>query len=299
MTENISTAILKGENICKSYGKQKVLENLNITINSGCIYGLIGRNGVGKTTLLGALTGQNTVNSGDVTYNGETVWENKKVLENICFSREIGATIGTHNNPLQIKDYLLAGEIYYPNWDKEMANTLVEKFKLVPKKRIAKLSKGQMSMLTIIVALASGAPMTILDEPAAGLDVVAREQFYRLLLDEFTKTQRTFIVSTHIIEEAAGVFERVLIMADGKIIEDELTEDLTVQFRFVSGNEDELNNHLKSANKLQILGTESLGKHKMLAVRADEETFNSLENAGFAVENMTLQNVFVSLCGRE
>ena len=79
----------------------------------------------------------------------------------------------------------------------------MKQFQLDPKKRINKLSKGMLSMVTIIVALASKADFTILDEPVAGLDVIAREKFYHLLLEEYENTDRTFVVSTHIIEEAA------------------------------------------------------------------------------------------------
>ncbi len=87
--------------------------------------------------------------------------------------------------------------MYYPHWDKAYAEQLVQRFGLKTKKRISKLSKGMLSMVTIVLALASRAPVTILDEPVAGLDVVAREDFYKLLLEDYTETGRTFIISTH------------------------------------------------------------------------------------------------------
>ena len=96
---------------------------------------------------------------------------------------------------------------FYPHWDKEMAESLVQKFHLDIKQKLGKISKGMLSMVTIITAMASKAPFTFLDEPVAGLDVIAREQFYQLLLDEYTETGRTFVVSTHIIEEASDIFE--------------------------------------------------------------------------------------------
>ena len=87
---------------------------------------------------------------------------------------------------MKVKEYLKIAETFFPYWDKEMANQLVKDFDLDVKKRIGKLSKGMLSMVTIIVALASKAPFTFLDEPVAGLDVVAREKFYALLIDEYT-----------------------------------------------------------------------------------------------------------------
>ncbi len=299
---NIETksGMLIGKNICKSYGKKEVLNGLDITIESGCIYGLIGRNGVGKTTLLGILTGQKMMDSGDVSYDDMPVWDNRDSLSHICFSRELGViTTQAAQNALRVKEYLMTASFYFPNWDQAYADMLMEKFKLDKKQRIMKLSKGQMSMITIIVALASMAKITILDEPVAGLDVIAREDFYRLLLEDYSKTNRTFVVSTHIIEEASSVFERVLIMDDGKIIADEYTEELLDQFRFASGNEAELKEQLSQVSGIQVLSTQRLGKHQMIAIRGTKENFETLESNGVNLEHMTLQNIFVALCGHE
>ena len=220
----MNTSVLKAEGLCKSYGSKQVLQNLDLTIQPGKIYGLIGRNGAGKTTLLGILTAQNTKDGGEVTYGGQPVWENQEALDHICFSRELQPVQFGGQNNLKVRDYLRAAAIFYPNWDREYAGRLLAEFQLGPKKKICQLSKGQMSMVTILVALASRAPLTILDEPAAGLDVVMRERFYQLLLDDFAETGRTFLVSTHIIEEAASVFEQVIILDQGRILENAPTD---------------------------------------------------------------------------
>ena len=158
-----------------------------------------GRNGAGKTTLLSIMSAQSKPTSGSVNLDGEEVWENQKCIDNICFSRELNplSTFGPNN--VKVKELLRMASIYYPYWDKKMADSLVKKFDINIKQRISKLSKGMLSMVTIIIALASKSEFTILDEPVAGLDVVAREQFYKLLLDEYNETGRTFVISTHII----------------------------------------------------------------------------------------------------
>ena len=225
----MTTGVLQARGLCKAYKQNQVLKNLDITIEPGKIYGLIGRNGAGKTTLLGILTAQNTHDSGEVTYNGEPVWENPRALEDLCFSRELQTTLFYGQNSLKVRHYLQAGATFYSRWDEEYARRLLKEFGVEEKKRVSQLSKGQLSMVTILIALASNAPITILDEPVAGLDVVARERFYQLLLEDYARTGRTFIISTHIIEEAASVFERVLILDGGRIIEDEETEELVRQ----------------------------------------------------------------------
>jgi len=290
----MNAAILNAQGVCKSYGKNEVLHDLDLTIEPGKIYGLIGRNGAGKTTLLGILTAQNTMDRGSVTYGGQSVWENQAVLDQMCFSRELQATLFSGQNNLKVKHYLKTAAIYYPNWDQAYADKLLSEFKLEPKKKICQLSKGQMSMVTILIALASRAPLTILDEPAAGLDVVMRERFYQLLLEDFSETGRTFIVSTHIIEEAASVFEQVIILDQGRILENRPTEELVDQFRYISGREDVVD---AVCNGLEVLSTHQMSRHKTVAVRGDRIKLAEAQNADVDVSPMNLQNVFVALCG--
>lgn len=191
------------KNIVKTYGDKNVLNEVDLELEKGKIYGLIGKNGAGKTTLMSILSAQNPETRGTITCNGMPVWENREALDYICFSREISSIMaqGGQNN-YKIKDYLKIASMFMPNWDKDMAKHLLKAFELDEKQKITKLSKGMMSMVTIIIALASKADYTFLDEPVAGLDVVMREYFYRVLLDEFAKSGRTFVVSTHIMEEA-------------------------------------------------------------------------------------------------
>ena len=290
----MTTGILKAENICKSYGKQNVLQNLDLTIQPGKIYGLIGRNGVGKTTLLGILTAQNTADSGTVTYDGQPVWENQEVLNQLCFSRELQPNFMSGPNALRVKQYLNTAAIFYPNWDQAYADRLAQEFKVEPKKKIHQLSKGQMSMVTILIALASRAPLTILDEPVAGLDVVMRERFYQLLLDDFAETGRTFIVSTHILEEASSIFEQVIILDEGHILEHSPTDELVDQFRYISGHEEKVD---ALCGNLEILSTQQMGRHKTCAVRDRQAKWQNFTQSDVDVVPMTLQNVFVALCG--
>ena len=289
----MNAEILKAEGLCKAYGSKQVLQNLDLTIQPGKIYGLIGRNGAGKTTLLGILTAQNTKDAGQVTYGGQSVWENQAVLSQICFSRELQATQFGGQNNLKVRDYLRSAAIFCPNWDQEYADRLLSEFQLETKKKICQLSKGQMSMVTILVALASRAPLTILDEPAAGLDVVMRERFYQLLLDDFAETGRTFLVSTHIIEEAASVFEQVIILDQGRILENSPTDELIDQFRYVSGREDEVD---RVCAGVEVLSRRTVGRHTTAAVRGNPEKLAAL-SGDVDIAPMNLQNVFVALCG--
>lgn len=285
--------------VCKELGKKYknkvVLSHVNLTLEPGKIYGLIGRNGAGKTTLLSMMSAQNPSSDGDVYYGSERVWENEKALNHICFSRELSPTSGNGANTMKVKAYLRTASIYYPNWDQQMADRLVEMFELDVKKQIAKLSKGMMSMVTIIVALASKSDYTFLDEPVAGLDVVARDMFYKLLLEEFQESGRTFVVSTHIIDEASDVFEEVIVVNNNAIMLKENTLDLLERAYHLSGKAEAVDQLSFGKRKYQ---EESNGRSKGVTVLLEEG--QSIQgNADVTVQPVSLQSLFVALCGKE
>ena len=288
-------SVLKCENLSKSYGQKVVLNELNLELESGKIYGLIGRNGAGKTTMLSIMSNQNPATSGMVTLDGENIWENRKALDRICFSRELNVTAESGLAAYTVKRYLDAAALFLPHWDKEMAAQLVQTFELDMKAKLGKLSKGMLSMVTIVVAMASKAEFTFLDEPVAGLDVVAREQFYKLLLDEYTETGRTFVISTHIIEEAADVMEEVIILNKGKIIVKENTQDLIERACYVTGLAEQVN---QAVSGMECHHAENLGRSKGVSVllKSGEQI-----GCGFdvTVQPLNLQKIFVALCGEE
>ena len=286
---------LTARDLCKTYGKVRALDHVSLTLEPGHIYGLIGRNGAGKTTLLAALAAQIPLDEGQVAYGGAPVWENEAALADLCFSRELTGKLGASTAGLRVKDYLKAGRLFYPHWDEAYAQKLVRLFGLEEKKRLNALSKGMTSAVTIVLALASRAPVTMMDEPTAGLDVVAREDFYRLLLEDHTGTGRTFVISTHILEEAAPVFERVMVMKEGRLIEKCETDALLAQFCAVSGRDDAV---AAACEGYEVLHTEALGRQVLCTVRAPRETVAA---RGLDVDctALSLQKVFVALCGHE
>ena len=203
-------------------------------------------------------------------------------------------------NTYKVRDYLKAAATYYPHWDEAYAQRLVQRFGLETKKRVSKLSKGMLSMVTIILALASRAPVTILDEPVAGLDVVAREDFYKLLLEDYTETGRTFIISTHIIEEAANVFEKVIIMKEGAIAEVAETESFVGSFSFVTGKNEDVAALCARLGASKVLHTEHFGRQTGAALRVPpRQAQAAAEGRDVDVSPVNLQKAFVYLAGEK
>lgn len=289
----MSTGKLICNDLVKKYGKKEILHGIDLELEPDHIYGLIGRNGAGKTTLLSTLTAQSPVTSGTVTYNGMPVWENQEALDHICFSRELNPLIGWGANSLKVKDYLKAASIFFPYWDKQLAERLVRDFELETKKKICKLSKGMMSMVTIIIALASKADMTFLDEPVAGLDVIARDAFYRELLSEYTETGRTFLISTHIIEEAEDLFEETIFLNDGRILLKESTQALLERAVHISGKAEDVD---AATAGLDVYHPEKLGRSKAVTVLLQEGQ-RIADGYDLSSQPVNLQNLMVALCG--
>ncbi len=287
---------LECKGIVKKFGSNEVLHGVDVSLEKGKIYGLIGRNGAGKTTLLSIASGQNPATAGEVDVDDLKVWDNQDALDKICFSRELNITAGnTGIGGLKVKDYLKAARTYFPGYDKAIEERLIKEFELDVKKRLAKLSKGMLSMVTIIVALASKSEYTFFDEPVAGLDVVARDTFYKILLEEFAESGRTFVISTHIIEEAADIFEEVLFLDKGNIILKENTQELVGRTVHVSGVSEEVDKIMEGKKTYHV---ETIGRSKAATVMLEpgEELKNT---ADITVQPMNLQQIFVAMCGKE
>ena len=283
------------ENLTKKYGDKTVLDHVNLTLESGKIYGLIGRNGAGKTTLLSLMSNQNPITAGTATIDGQRIWENPAALSRLCFSRELNLSAESALASYTLKAYLRAAETYLPHWDKDLAQKLVDLFGLDKKKKLGKLSKGMLSMVTILVAMASKAEFTFLDEPVAGLDVVAREEFYKLLLEEYSATGRTFVISTHIIEEAADVLEEVIILHEGEVLVVADTQSFVDSARHVSGKAEDVD---AATAGLEVHHPETVGRSKGVTVflKPGQRVDDSYD---VSVQPVNLQRAFVALCGEE
>lgn len=283
-------------NLTKSYGSKKVIDGVSLALEPHRIYGLIGRNGAGKTTLLGLISGQNYPDSGEVTLDEKPIKDNQELLDQICFSRELSQILLFGRDTRKVKQLLKTAELILPYWDNEYAKRLIGEFELDEGKRIANLSKGMLSAVTIIIALASKSPITFLDEPVAGLDVFMRDKFYRLLLEEYTESERTFVVSTHIIDEAANVLEDVIIIDSGKILLTENTDELLSRHRIVSGRTDDIDEFIKG---YKVTHSEIHGKSKTVCVEFDDyDKFKAdVSTYDFDVSKASLQKLFMNLLG--
>jgi ABC-2 type transport system ATP-binding protein len=224
------TPAITVDGLTRRYRQEVALDDVSLEIEAGSICGLLGRNAAGKTTLLRILAGQEFPSAGSVRVLGAPPAENERVLRRMVFVREDQAY-----PDIKVGHALKAASWFYPNWDARLADTLVDDLALPRKKAIKRLSRGMRSALGITIGLAARAEVTLFDEPYAGLDPVARQLFYDRLLAEYAEHPRTILLSTHLIDEAAGLLERVIVIDRGQIVLNADTDDLRGAATSVSG----------------------------------------------------------------
>jgi ABC-2 type transport system ATP-binding protein len=211
------SAVIEVEHLTKRFGSFTAIRDVSFRVEENAIHGLLGRNGAGKSTIMQLLTGQDFATSGSIRVFGEEPAESTRVLSHVCFIKESQK----YPDDFKASHVLRSAPWFFPNWDAELAERLVDEFRLPLNRRIKKLSRGQLSSIGVIVGLSSRAPLTFFDEPYLGLDAVARKIFYDRLLEDYAEHPRTIVLSTHLIDEVSDLLEHVLVINDGQIIIDE------------------------------------------------------------------------------
>lgn len=282
------TAVIEVNGLTKRYRDTVAVDDISFAIEKDTIYGLLGRNGAGKTTVMSILTAQNFATSGDVRIFGDRPYENPRVLQRMCFVRESQK----YPDDATPRHAFRIARLFFPNWDQNLADQLVEEFQLPMKKTIKKLSRGQLSAVGVIIGLSSRAEITFFDEPYLGLDAVARQIFYDRLLADYAEHPRTIILSSHLIDEVSNLIERVLVIDGGRIIMDEETDAVRGRAATIVGDSATVEAFVAGR---EVLHRESLGHVSSVTVlgaltRADR---TRLADAGLDVAPVSLQQLIV------
>ena len=278
------TTVIEASGLTKRFGSMTAVDSATFSIEKNTITGLLGRNGAGKTTLMQLLTAQLFASSGSVEVLGASPVENARVLQQVCFIKE-SQKYPDDYHPRHVFE---SAPWFFPNWDADFAERLIADFRVPLRRRIKKLSRGQVSAVGVIVGLASRAPITFFDEPYLGLDAVARQIFYDRLIEDYSEHPRTIILSSHLIDEVANLLERVLVIDGGRIVLDERTDDIRDRAAnivgesravdaFVAGREVIHRESLGRVSSVTVLGTLSAEDHRQLSAAGLDVTPVSLQ----------------------
>lgn len=276
--------------VTKRFGPVTALDNISLTFEENKIHGLLGRNGAGKSTLLNLIANRIFPTEGQVLIDGENVKENDRALSKVYCMGEANL----YPAGMRVRSaYKWTGE-FYPGFDLAYAISLSEKFELDTKKRISSLSTGYLTIFKDIAALSSGAPILLLDEPILGLDANHRELFYKELIASYSANPRTILLSTHLIEEGAGLLEKVAILRGGKAVVSEDAQALLSRSYSVSGPPAAVDAYCKDR---ELIGTEILPDCKAAYLLGTQDSSGADKSLGFS--SVDLQKLFILLTGDE
>jgi len=202
------------ENVAKSFGKNEVLENINLEFGPGKIIGLLGPNSSGKSTLLRIMVGLYTMSGGTCEIFGTPSLKlDEKELARIGYVHQEGEMVDWMK-VRQLIDYTAS---YYKNWDRDFEKQYIQDFNMDENARVGLLSPGERQKLAILLALGHDPDLIIMDEPAAGLDPIARERFLEILQEKVQGGGRTILISSHILQDIEKIVDHVIVLKNKSV----------------------------------------------------------------------------------
>ena len=207
--------LVKITNLNKNYGNKQVLKNINLTIPKGKIIGLLGKNGMGKSTLLKLINDLLTPTSGEILVNGKKVGvESKKIISYLPERTYLDKSMTVD----KVIEYF---EDFYDNFDSKKAKKLLKDLDLDTKQKLSKMSKGMQEKVQLVLVMSRKADLYILDEPLGGVDPATRDYILDTILTNFNEGA-SVLISTHLISDIERILDEVIFIDKGKII---LTSD--------------------------------------------------------------------------
>ena len=274
------------KNLTKTFGGFTALKELNMTIPRGAVYGLVGPNGAGKSTLIRHIAGIYRPDSGEITIDGEAVWENPNAKAKLGYIPDDLFFFKSAT----IEDMRRYYRGLYPSFDDELFQKLGEKFDLPRKSPIRKFSKGMKKQAAFWLTVACRPELLVLDEPVDGLDPVMRRQIMGLILADVAEHGTTVLVSSHNLRELEDICDHVGILDKGQMLLERSLADMqggTVKVQCVG----------EVPDGLTILHRTDIGKLRTIVVRATAEEAEAVfERAAlpfYEVLPLSLEEIFI------
>ena len=207
--------VLETRNLTRYYGRTLALDHLNLSIRRGCIYGLLGRNGSGKTTCIKLLLGLLRPATGSSTVLG---------CDSQSLTPEIRQRVGYVTEGHRLYHWMKLGELenfqkasFPDQWDGQLFDDMLDYFQLPRKKKIKHLSNGQRAQVSLGLAIAPGPELLIMDDPTLGLDAAIRRQFLEGMIQLIQRKGNTILFSSHILSDVERVAERIAVIDRGTL----------------------------------------------------------------------------------
>jgi ABC-2 type transport system ATP-binding protein len=222
--------IIEINDLSHAYGSKRVLHHINLNVNTGTFYALLGRNGAGKTTLLKILAGLLEPRGGESRVLGRDSQDLRP---------EEWSWIGYVSESQPMYDWLTGAELLaftsplYANWDPAFCDLLVKRMQLPLDRKVRSYSKGERMKMSLLLAMAFHPKLLLLDEPFSGLDVLAKEQLISCLLEATHQEQWSVALASHDLMEVERLADSIGLIEEGNLKVSEPLETLQGRFRQV------------------------------------------------------------------
>ena len=254
------------KNLDFSYKKTPVFNNINLSFPQGAIYGLLGENGVGKTTLLKIICGLQRPVSGSCTVDGLTSYDRlPKMLQRIVFLPD-EVTLPDNATPQKYVDELSP---FYPTFAQGTFLHLMQELEVDPERKFKEMSFGQQKKSLIAASLSLGTDYVLLDEPTNGLDIPSKAQF-RSILSKIADEGKTIIISTHQVKDVENLIDPIVILSHNAVLLDASVQKITEKLFFEYGGAerpDALYSELLPGGYMNVVANES-GEESQLNIEA-------------------------------
>ena len=203
--------LLEINNLNKSFDNKEILKDINLSIQHGKIIGLLGKNGVGKTTLIKLINDLLTPTSGEILIKGQKVGvETKKIISYLPERTYL-------NKQMKVSEVISYFEDFYDNFDTEKAKKLLKDLDLDINQKLAKMSKGMQEKVQLVLVMSRNADLYVLDEPLGGVDPATRDYILDTILSNFNENA-SVIISTHLISDIEKILDEVIFIDKGQIV---------------------------------------------------------------------------------
>ncbi len=281
------------QHVNKSFGSIEALTDINATIKKGTVFGLIGTNGAGKSTFLRVLAGILKPDSGNITIDGEGVFENINVKERFFYISD-EQYFFSNSTPREIQKYY---SNIYPHFDKALFDHLLHNFDLAAGRKVNTFSKGMKKQLAVIAAIAAQTDYIFCDETFDGLDPVMRQGVKSLFAADIAQRELTPIIASHNLRELEDICDHVGLLHRGGILLSRDIDDMKLNIQKVQCifTETKTKEHFPD---LDIITLDQRGSLYTIIARGDKEKITmALEKAGplfLEVLPLTLEEIFIS-----
>ncbi|WP_418551905.1 ABC transporter ATP-binding protein [Prevotella sp.] len=207
--------------------KQYVFNNFSLSLSENNIYGLLGKNGMGKSTLLYLISGLLRKEQGTITIDGiETDRHDPAVLSEIFLVPEEFELM-----PMSLDAYVKMNEPFYPHFSREVLKSCLNDFELTPDINLKELSMGQKKKVYMSFALAANTKLLLMDEPSNGLDIPSKSQFRKVVANNMSD-DRTMIISTHQVHDVESLLDHIMILDHSELLLNESVADICSKYSF-------------------------------------------------------------------